>query len=385
MPRFKTPTPAKRQELVNCLKEKIRTGVYRYGEKLPAVKDLTGELSASYVTVNRALKLLESEGYIECRHGVGNFVRCLMETPPPRRKLVNLICPADVFELRMELVVRFVEYGRELFERAGWEVRVCPARGNLSAARDAINDPDAYSVIFGFRPYWENFTASIEHVRSRVVLIGERSETDGIACITSDETQSIRLALEHLETQNVRKVGLVCANLKSQLEMLRAAAWRSLLIEKGLPFEWCRDNCFDLVLPEMAPPEKYVRSLFETLRRDGRLAKLEGIIIPDDEVAAQWIGVLLDHGMHVPEDMAVVSIGNTAISRLFRPQITSVDHNFDGHLTTALAILESRVTGHGDQGLFHLCQPKLAVRTSSLRAAGAGVQRQLISNEFVHV
>lgn len=368
MPVLKSPVPAKRRRLMEELKARICGGRFHYGDRLPSVKDLTEELHASYVTVSLALKELEREGYVECRHGVGSFVCYVAPQAQPAPKRVNLICPA-YDEPGDGLISRFMEHGSELFAAAGWEVERCPIAGDLSMARSKIADPGAYSVIFGFRPYWENFTASIEHVRNRVVLIGERSETDGIACITCDETQTIRLALDHLRRQGYQKTGLICGNLHSHLELQRAAAWRSLCMESGLSFAWCRDCCFDLELPAQAPTEPYVRDLFAKLQRSGRISELDSVITPDDDTAAQWIGTLLDHGIRVPEDFAVISIGNTSLARLFRPQITSIDHNFETHLTTALAILESRAAGHPDCGLFHLCLPRLVVRSSSVRVA----------------
>ncbi len=366
MPSTATIGPAKRLELKNRLKERIEEGVYAYGERLPSGHQLAADFGTSYVTMNKALKLLVEEGYLLCRHGVGNFVnyRPIARTG---RRLVNLIVPRVSYEGRFDFVLRFVDDGAELFRRAGWEVRIfLNDNDDIAGARSVIADPDAYSVIFGLKPYWRNFASCIEHIRNRVVLFGERSDTAGIACITSDETQTIRLALDHLASQGRIRTALVCADLASHLEIFRAAAWRSLCLERGLGFDWCRNFCFDMQIAPLAPTENYTRKLVGELYRDGKLNRFDSIIIPDDTLAAEFIGMLLDHGIRVPEDIAVVSVGNTNMSRLFRPQITSVDVNFQGHLEIALDLLEGRLANYPDPGLFHLCQPRLEARASSL-------------------
>ena len=359
--------PNKRHELKQLLKERIESGFYRPGERLPSGHELAVELNSSYVTVVKALKLLADEGYVNCRQGVGNFVSRQSAADTGNRRLVNLICPDPVNSQYREEMAHFVVVGSEVFQDAGWEVRPCPIEGDFSNARQAISDPEAYSVITGFRPYWKNFAVSIEHVRNRVVLIGERSEHDGIACITADETQSIRVAMDHLHAQGCGRIALICANMHSQLEMQRVIIWRSLSLEYGLDFDWCRNFCLDLRLPDMAPVEEYVNQLVHELDAAGSLARIDGIIIPDDYVAALVIGALQDRGLRVPEDVGVVSIGNTPLARTFRPQITSIDVDQRQHFVTAVEILEQRIRGHRDELLFHICQPKLKIRTSSMR------------------
>lgn len=81
--------------------EKINSGKYREGEKLPTEFELTKELGVGRVTVRTALAELESEGRIEKKHGVGTFVaeRKLRLTLEPILSLSYMIdklgLPAD--------------------------------------------------------------------------------------------------------------------------------------------------------------------------------------------------------------------------------------------------------------------------------------------------
>jgi|YNPNPStandDraft_1061719.scaffolds.fasta_scaffold06786_4 GntR family transcriptional regulator len=54
--------------------ELIQQGHYRTGEQLPSEQSLAARFGVSRATVREALKILEEEGLILCRHGVGRLV-----------------------------------------------------------------------------------------------------------------------------------------------------------------------------------------------------------------------------------------------------------------------------------------------------------------------
>jgi GntR family transcriptional regulator len=56
------------------VKEKIQTGVYHPGEKIPSEPDLVNELRVSRNSLREAITRLEHEGYLVKKHGIGTFV-----------------------------------------------------------------------------------------------------------------------------------------------------------------------------------------------------------------------------------------------------------------------------------------------------------------------
>jgi GntR family transcriptional regulator, histidine utilization repressor len=55
------------------LKDGLKKGRWRVGEKMPSEADLIGQFGVARMTINRALKELQSEGLIERRQGAGTF------------------------------------------------------------------------------------------------------------------------------------------------------------------------------------------------------------------------------------------------------------------------------------------------------------------------
>ena len=128
------------ETIVDQVRQLMRQGQLRPGDRLPAERDLCEQFGVSRVTVREALRMLESSGLVEIRVGArgGAFV-----TAPTSDHIgdgladmlsLSVISAADVTEVRMILEVGIVP---QLCERATEEdlddlERMC------QAARDAV-------------------------------------------------------------------------------------------------------------------------------------------------------------------------------------------------------------------------------------------------------
>lgn len=61
-------------QVIDKIKMDIETGTYEAGERLPSEFELSKQLGISRATLREALRILEDEGIITRRHGVGTFV-----------------------------------------------------------------------------------------------------------------------------------------------------------------------------------------------------------------------------------------------------------------------------------------------------------------------
>lgn len=61
-------------QVIDRIKDDIENKVYEEGEKLPSEFELSKQLGVSRATLREALRLLEEEGVVIRRHGVGTFV-----------------------------------------------------------------------------------------------------------------------------------------------------------------------------------------------------------------------------------------------------------------------------------------------------------------------
>jgi GntR family transcriptional regulator len=65
-------------QLIRQVRQALRLGLLRAGDQLPTVKDVAGSLAINPNTVLKAYRLLEYEGLVAAKPGVGTFVKKTM-------------------------------------------------------------------------------------------------------------------------------------------------------------------------------------------------------------------------------------------------------------------------------------------------------------------
>ena len=66
-------------DIKNCLKQAILNKEYRVGDKIPSERELAVRFEVTRVTLQKAMHMLEQEGFIERIHGKGMFVTKVIE------------------------------------------------------------------------------------------------------------------------------------------------------------------------------------------------------------------------------------------------------------------------------------------------------------------
>jgi len=99
----------RRERLCAALREAVRSGQARLGERLPSSRDLAQDLGLSRVTVEAAYAQLETEGYVRRRVGQGSFVAIDMgaSVAPAMRQVPTRAAPlaTDLLSLRGQRMV----------------------------------------------------------------------------------------------------------------------------------------------------------------------------------------------------------------------------------------------------------------------------------------
>jgi GntR family transcriptional regulator len=62
------------QQMARQLRQRIAGGQLKPGEQLPSARELSAELGVNFLTVVKVYQLLEQEGLVEMRRGLGTFV-----------------------------------------------------------------------------------------------------------------------------------------------------------------------------------------------------------------------------------------------------------------------------------------------------------------------
>jgi len=110
-------------QLVQQVKQDIRLGLLKEGDKLPAVREVVTMIAINPNTVVKAYRELENQGFIEKRSGIGTFVSKQSIGPPPEvqatllSKLESLITEAKAVGLDEEAIEALLNAA--LYKRKG--------------------------------------------------------------------------------------------------------------------------------------------------------------------------------------------------------------------------------------------------------------------------
>lgn len=74
------------RQVIDQIRRQVMAGQLRQGEQLPSVRDLAMQLRVNPMTISKAYGLLEMEGLLERRRGVGLFVAVIAKDKAGRTK-----------------------------------------------------------------------------------------------------------------------------------------------------------------------------------------------------------------------------------------------------------------------------------------------------------
>ncbi len=112
-----TLRPARRSPLVDQvieqLREQIRTGAWRVGQRIPTEAELGEQLGVGRNTVREAVRALTHAGLLESHQGKGTFVRAARETSAALTRQLATARLGEILEVRRALEVEAARLAAE--------------------------------------------------------------------------------------------------------------------------------------------------------------------------------------------------------------------------------------------------------------------------------
>lgn len=179
-----------------------------------------------------------------------------------------------------------------------------------SGRRDAIFD--AAAAVDGMIACSQPLPNLDGPARHMPAVILDYEPTSGVPNIGMDVKEGMATAVQHLTDLGHSRIGYVRSEIASPTFRARAAGFERAsagLDITVIPAELSTDAAEHAVEP------------FLSVRRD----RVTAIVCDDDVQAAGVYRAAYRLGLRVPDDLSVVGFGNTDISRLLYPGLTSVD------------------------------------------------------------
>ncbi|MBI4024897.1 MAG: LacI family DNA-binding transcriptional regulator [Verrucomicrobia bacterium] len=213
-------------------------------------------------------------------------------------------------------------------------------------------------IVFGVEPPWVRRLHLLRQQGMPVAAIEPPSDLP-FDCIDYDRVEAIRLATDHLLQQGFSRVGIVVGKLFDGKEGLRPKlhldGWRLALrqangrLDGSLIFRWeSGANASDLwrqIRTTRPPPT--------------------GLVCYNEQLAARLTHVICADGRRVPEDIALVALGNSWLGDLAAAPLTCVDFNHAAIARGVMNRLMKQMNHPQTPACRILVKPTLTVRESS--------------------
>ena len=234
-----------------------------------------------------------------------------------RTKTIGLIIPHILNLIYME-IAKGVE---DVAIQKGYTVFMCNVEKNDKMESEYVEQlltRRVDGIIFLFSSLEEENLKSIEERGVPIVLVGENKDVSGFNSVKVNCRLGAESMLKQLVEDGYRSIGILYGNDPEQESLDMLEGYKSVLAENKIKIN-----------------ENYVKQVENTIE-GGYLGvkKMLGsdaprvIFATSDEIAYGAMDAVKDMGLRIPEDIAVAGFGNSRMSNLVEPKLTTVELPF---------------------------------------------------------
>lgn len=322
----KRKSPPVYQQLADIIRQRIQSGEFAEGDRLPSTKQFSEEFKVNHLTTRQALKLLEQEALISMHAGRGTFVRSTKGKTAQIAVIVPSLgqqMPGEISKgMRITMTngedvsLTFIDYHEDPdFETE----RVQSLRED--GFTGAIYFPSLAPQTI--RPVLELITTGFP------VVFLDRA-IDGVPCwlVTSDNFAMGALAAKHLLEAGVKRPAALIMTFSNTLERLHG--FRVELNNHGVPLPQERV----IITPVGGDPEGDMTR--KILALDERP---DGIFYYNDYQALVGLKAIQLQGLKVPDEVKIIGCDDIEAAHLAIPALTSIHQSFSQVGAKALEML----------------------------------------------
>jgi DNA-binding LacI/PurR family transcriptional regulator len=343
-------------QIYSDTKEKIQKGLLKPGQRIQPHRDLRGDYSVSIATVTRAINRLKKEGYVRSHRGLGTVVSEWSEqTGRSQNNTVSLVSYYQHF-----IQDAFSYTVQKVFAGSTWSIHSRCSHSNLEWYRDMLADchknPPAGMILLTLHPsQFEYREELLPKPCTKVVLMGHEIPGRQYDLVRNNIYANGRMLAEYLVNKGYRDFVFLTDAKQEELRVSECLkGMGEIFTYHEIPFgpeQYRRFENPHSYGPRIAPFEdsyNYVKKMLQHERP-------RVIITGHDWCAVGAIRAVLDLGLSIPEDIAVVStVTECDLSVITAtPKITTVDTLFDYRIRIAAETLKARLEGNEGPIVYH--------------------------------
>ncbi|MER7645382.1 LacI family DNA-binding transcriptional regulator [Streptomyces graminifolii] len=196
--------------------------------------------------------------------------------------------------------------------------------------------------------------ALLADARLPAVLFARPSRPVPLSYVDLAHRDGGRLAAEHLLARGCRRPATVCGPLDVAASQERLAGFRDTLARHGHPHVPVAEGEFTL--------DSGLAAMSDLLARQ---PGLDGVFAANDLMAQGACQAVQQHGLRVPEDVAVVGFDDSSIAVTCHPRLTTIRQPVEEMAAEMARLLDEHIHGVRTEATSVVFDPELVVRESA--------------------
>jgi LacI family transcriptional regulator len=327
------------------------------------LKDIAKTAGVSVMTVSRALNdkpdiCKETKNYIlKIARELGYTPNSLAKSLVTRKTYtIGIIVPDNLDPFYPEVVQGIADQCRD----RGYSIILCHSLGNADKELE-------YLVLLRSKrvdgmiiyPVQEDDRYVDELKGSTIPFVFVGRHTDALNCdyVMNDNVHGAYLAVKHLIQKGHKKITYICAKPAASSGKERIAGCKKAINASELP-----SSALNVMTckPNIESCHQTVEELIA--KNDNSTA----IFVWDDKLAIGALRAILEAGLHIPQDIALVGYNDTEIARHLFPPLTTIRHASYQIGEIAAQILVDRLESEQDVETKQIVlKPELVVRSTT--------------------
>lgn len=361
---YNDPTPFYEQ-IERDIKRKIDAGILKPGDNVGSLNYLCKEYSVSIITVKKAISDLVSKGVLITRVGKGTYVA----DPKKERvdfsknKTIGLVL-RDIKHPFFSLISDGIE---ERAYELGYNILLSSSSNKIEKEENQINYFRKLGVdglIIASLSLEYKATDYIQRLHDEnfpYVMVSYIHEPH---CwyVGSDHELGGYIATEHLIKLGYKLIGYLHAGRSNLLSEIRKNGYSRALRDYGIPYD--SRLIFYLEQPEVGEiVDRYQQGYNFGKKFKNLEKKPEALFIYSDLVALGFQQAVLEEGIKIPDDIAIVGFDDVFFASYSKVPLTTVHQPAEKIGNIAVDVIDKRINKE-DIGNRIILKPSLIVRES---------------------
>ncbi|MDR1018520.1 MAG: GntR family transcriptional regulator [Lachnospiraceae bacterium] len=354
-------------EIVNWIKDKIKSGEYKSGFRVTSENELAAMFKMSRQTVRRALSVLEKEGIIESRRGSGTYIANLYEenvrTPEvvkPRSTKNIAVLTTYVDEYIFTPMIKEIE---NTLSSHGFNMQLSFSHNSVDKERTVLKHLLREDNIDGLicettksgLPSM-NLDLYLQMIDKNIPIMFLNTFYPELVLphVSMDDRESAYIVTEYL-IQNGHKDIAAIFKFDDGQGLRRYEGYCKALKKYGIEIENERIAWVDT--KDINPLKAYGKRIMD------RVKDCTAVVCYNDAVAEQFLKLCAKSGINCPEDISIVGIDNSDDSANFNPPLTTANNPIINVSHLAVENLIRLIKGEQFNATYEF-KPELVVRKS---------------------